>query len=258
MLSVVERHEYQQRILIPGFKPLLNKPIMSVLYDIDSTSLIATNMSARSIGLSGWEDSAGLSYQDVAGSETLLAVFKSAFQAPTNEAIHKYCTKIFRIQQQVYKQQIVINYIDILPYNDEFKYYYISCMPIFHPNGEVVALQSFANVGQFWGVQDQVSQLLGKKEALNTVSYHLTKREHEILFLLSNGVTQEEIGQILDISRGTVSNIISRQLCAKFGIERSNTKELSQIAVHAGIHKNMPSSLCRPNVIILNKDYVLC
>jgi len=113
VLSMVERHEYQQRILIPRFKPLLDKPIMSVLYDIDSTSLIATNMSARSIGLSGWEESAGLSYQDVASSERLLNVFKASFQAPTNEAVYKYCSKIFKIQQQVYKQQIVINYIDV-------------------------------------------------------------------------------------------------------------------------------------------------
>ena len=253
-LTPAERHIYQQQVLIPSFMPLLKQPIMSVLYDTDGTSLIATNASARSIGLSGWEESAGLSYRLTATSEKSLNVFKTVFHVPTNRIIKHYCNKIFQIQQQVFSKQKVINYVDLLPYNTGFKYYYISCLPVFHPNGEVIALQSFANEGKFWGVQDQVVRLLGKKSVELITSNDFTQREQEILFLLCYGATQEQIAQVLDINRSTVANIILKKLCAKFKIPGSNTKALTESALNFGLYKNMPPSLCRPCVIILNRD----
>ena len=90
-LTSAQRQDYQQHVLIPNFKYMLDKQIMSVLYDIDGTSLIATNLSARSIGLSGWEASAGLSYRQELNSSALQAVFKTAFQFSSHKAIHAYC-----------------------------------------------------------------------------------------------------------------------------------------------------------------------
>ena len=153
----------------------------------------------------------------------------------------------------VYALQQVVSYVDLLPYNDEFKYYYITCFPVFHPCGEVVAIQSLANEGKFWGVQNQVAELLGITHRVDLDKQKFTKREHEILFLLCYGATQDQIAQVLSISRSTVASIILKQLCVKFGISGSNTRQLSWAAMNAGFHQTMPKSLYRPCVIVLNK-----
>ncbi len=74
------------------------------------------------------------------------------------------------------------------------------------------------------------------------------------MFLLANGLVQEQIAQILKIHRSTVASIISNQLCIKFGVCGTNTKILSQIAIDYGYHLHLPESLCSPAIIILDDN----
>ena len=76
----------------------------------------------------------------------------------------------------------------------------------------------------------------------------------EILFLITNGATQEQISQILNISRSTVSMIIGNQICPKFNIPGANTKILLKEAINAGFYRHMPPSLWKPCIIVLNED----
>lgn len=107
------------------------------------------------------------------------------------------------------------------------------------------------------GFHEQLAGLLGdtKQRVYSSNNTIFTQREQEILFLLTYGVTQDQIAQILNVTRGTIANIISKQLCVKFGIQGSNTKILTQAAVNAGIHQKMPRSLIRPCIMILNTEF---
>ena len=254
-LTLEQRADYLEKVVIPNFKVLVNRDFCSVLYDTNGNSLIATDIAAKSIGLAGWEHSAGISYWE-ASNELLCDIFIEMYTAASSAGIRDYCRKVMRIQQYVHKQGTVINYIDLLPYKGQFKSYFVTLLPVYHPQGEIVALQSYAVECKFLGFHEQLADLLGKKEKVYSSSeIQFTAREQEILFLLTYGVTQDQIAQILNVSRGTVANIISKQLCVKFGIPGSNTKLLTEAAINAGAHQNMPQSLIHPCVMVLNSNF---
>ena len=69
--------------------------------------------------------------------------------------------------------------------------------------------------------------------------------------MFANGFTQSEVVQILNISRGSVANIVSEQICSKFKIAGSSTKLLIDKAITLGLNKTMPSSLYKPFIIVL-------
>jgi hypothetical protein len=82
----------------------------------------------------------------------------------------------------------------------------------------------------------------------------LPTRQHEILYLILQGIPQEYAAQILNIKRGTLARIISEQICPKFNIHGSNTKLLIEKAMQLGFHRYMPKSLWVPGVIILEEE----
>ena len=127
--------------------------------------------------------------------------------------------------------------------------------PIFHPNGEVVAIQSFAIECRFLGFIEQLNMLENDFSSAKKykASDKLSIREHEVGFLLSNGSTQDQISQILNISRNTVAAIIRNQLCPKFGMSGANTKLLANALISAGIQHNMPPSIWKPCIIVLEE-----
>lgn len=119
--------------------------------------------------------------------------------------------------------------------------------PLFFPDGEIACVRNTVTeykhvlpveygVGGGEGVQGKVT---------------LSKRQHEILFLLCFGYSQDQIAQTLNISRGTVSHIITETLCPKFGMVGSNTRELARCAILAGLHRQVPPGLLTPVVIRL-------
>ena len=141
----------------------------------------------------------------------------------------------------------------MLPYNNKFISYITTYFPIVHPNGEVVAIQSLSIKSYFFRFQNYIEDqnTSVRKKPFNQ---QFTNRELEILFLLTNGATQEQVTQILNISRGTVSAIIGNQICPKFSIVGSNTKILVTEAINAGLYRHMPESLWKPCIIVLNED----
>ena len=255
-LTSEQRYMDQQQVLIPDFKAMVDKNVASVLYDIDGISLIATNLAAGSIGLTDWSESHGLSYHGKKDSELMYKVFKNLYTKTSAANILDYFKKIAFLQESCYEKEIIINYIDLLPYGGKFKTYFMTLMPIFHQSGDVVALQSYAVECKFLGFQEQLADLLGNPgKTYSNVETSFTQREQEIMFLLTYGVTQDQIAQILNVSRGTIGNIISKQLCVKYGISGSNTRLLMQAAIEAGIHQHMPASLIRPCVMVLNAQF---
>jgi hypothetical protein len=254
MLSDYEKKEFTENILIPNFMHLVDQGIYSVLFDYELKIVVCTTLSAQSIGLERWEDARGLSFRNYADTNVAAKIFSGHYNEQLMESLHQYAKRIYEIQRLVFTSKNVISLIDLLPYGGKFTSYLVTYVPILHPSGEVVAIQSFAIQSRFFSHQDYLKVITDEKtheRYLN--SEKLTLREHEIMFLLANGVNQEQCSQILKITRSTIGNIIANQLCPKFGILGSNTKLLAQVALQHEFHQLVPSSLYRPYIVVLDE-----
>ncbi len=71
----------------------------------------------------------------------------------------------------------------------------------------------------------------------------LSTRQNDIVYYLLLGLTQKQIGEKLKISRGTVSKLISEQICPKFGLESGYTGVLLARLLGSAVKLRIPSSL---------------
>ncbi len=252
-----EIEKYLWQNIIPNFWPLLERNIYSVIFNRRHEFVICTNLSAASVGFDCWQDARGLSIKDHADGAAVRKVFGAAYTPEFAKSIHRYAETVCKLQDQVFSSGRVVSFMDLMPYRGKFLSYLITYTPIFHPSGAVIAIQSVAVESHFFSPQEFLLQALDEDEInLEDQKPELTQREQEIMFLLANGVTQEQMAQILNIRRSTIANIIAKQLCVKFGRAGSNTKDLMKIALQCDFHQKIPRSLYRPYIIVLNKNPV--
>lgn len=251
-----EIETYLWENIIPNFLMLVDKPIYSVIFNRYHEFVICTDLSARSIGFTTWQDLKGVSIQHHNNDELIHKVF-DVYTTEFAKYIHEYADRVCKLQDQIFATGKVISFIDLLPYGGKFSTFLINYIPIFHPSGEVIAIQSFAIESRFFSHQKFLLQLVDFDEiSLDNKKINLTQREQEIMFLLANGISQEQMAQILNIQRSTIANIIAKQLCVKFGLAGSNSKNLAKIALRCDFHQVIPRSLYRPFIIILNQDLI--
>ncbi len=254
-LTNKQYQDYLEHVVIPLFKRIIDKDFYSSIINHKFKMEICTTKSASSIGCSSWEEIRGLSYKNLERSTLAKKIFKDAYTAASREDIHIYAQKILTLQKRALQEQTIISYIDLLPYNGIYKSFQTIYVPLFHPSGVVVALQSYSLEFRFFNYQEYFHNFpIIQSHAQLNLEAEFSEREMAILFLLCNGASQEQIGQILNISRSLVASIISNQLCGKFNIAGSNTKILTQAAINAGIHRQMPPLLWKPCIITLGPD----
>ncbi len=249
-LTATERQDYINNVLVPWFKPLIEQPVYSCIYNDNLEVVICTQKSAQGLGLSKWEEVVGLGYKR--SSELARKICGAKYTDENQQEIIKYSQVILDLQAKVFQERQVVTFFDLLPYNSTFQSHIVIYTPIFHPNGEVVALQSFSHESKFFGFQEHffkmASEPLAKEYPLHK---DLSRREQEIMFLLANGLSQEHIAKTLGLSRSTIASIIANQLSEKFNIPGANTQLLSKIAIEAGYFQYIPESLYRPFVVSL-------
>lgn len=256
MLSIAEKKLFLDNVTIPHFLPNVDQKIYTVVFDYNYEIVICGNCSAQSIGFDTWQEAVGLSFSDYNNVELAAKIFNLQYNDSSSAHIHEYAKKIFEVQKRVFVDKMVVSFLDLLPYDGKLLSYLVTYVPVFHPSGEVVAIQSFAARSRLFSHQEYLSRLcdVGNGNPSGELQeYKLTIREHEIMFLLANGSSQEQISQILKVSRSTIANIIANQLCIKFGIFGSNTKLLTQKAFACNFHQVVPPSLYRPYIIILDE-----
>jgi len=246
--------EYFDQVVVPYFMGCINAPVYSTLINLKHEIVMCTNQTARSIGLTDWRQAVGISYKHYASIDKARYHFSDLYNRETAESIHLYAKKIFRIQQYVFKYGMAASFIDSLPYANGIKSYLLTFTPVFHPSGAIVALQTTALDYRLFSYQEHIKHLIPKLTSTISNQSSFSTREHEVLFLLTVGATQEQIAQILNVKRTTVAAIIRNQLCSKFGISGSNTKLITQIALDNGILRQIPRSLWRPSVITLEDN----
>lgn len=238
-----------------NFRQLINSPIYSCLFDDSYKLVICTNQSAKSLGFTCWEDAVGVNYSNESCLALAKVIFGNSYSDEHKEAIHKYAAMIFDIQKNVFLNRHVISFFDLLPYNNKFNSFLVTYIPILDKSEHIVAIQSYAIESKFFGFQEHFYTLyddaISKKIPPHQIE--LTKREEEIMFLLANGLNQEQIAQTLQVSRSTIATIIATKLSVKFNIPGANTSYLTKIAMEYGYFQHIPPSLFRPFVVPMIK-----
>jgi DNA-binding CsgD family transcriptional regulator len=82
--------------------------------------------------------------------------------------------------------------------------------------------------------------------------FNLTAKQHQVLFLLCNSFTQEEIAAILQVTRGTITRMIVDQIALKLGVSVANAYNVVQRAKQLGFQYITPNELFNDSIIILN------
>lgn len=263
MLSEQEYANYLQQIL-SIFKPAQHSPTYQSVIDKNHIIVFASDLASQSVGILNNQEILGFSFVNTEAileyfnKERLQEQLKNAYTENSQQDILNYCNKLVYLQKLALKKKKTIKFIDMLPYDNQLTAYMTTYNPIFHPSGESVAIHSSSiktYILRFQGhIQHPEKSGFDNMPNNNKSPRQFSQRELEILFLLSNGASQEQIAQILNIARGTVSAIITNQLCPKFSIAGANTKILIQKAIDGGYYRQMPASLWKPCLIVLNEE----
>ena len=256
-LTEQEGYDYINQYVLPAFQGMVTQDLLCTIYDWDGRVILGTTKSAQSIGLESWHDLRGYSYQTPNMEKAIL--FAKNKGLPLAQVLND-CQAIYELQQLVVKHKKPLKYLDLMPYNGEMLSYMVFLVPIFHPNGAVIAYQSITQEYMFYGIHDFLSTIQGsssiKKAPASSAlpSIKLAPRQREILFLISQGITQNIAAKILAIKRGSISKIISEQLCPKFAIDPPCTQILIKKAIALGFNKSIPNGLRRRHLIVLDSE----
>ncbi|MEN9946460.1 MAG: hypothetical protein RLZZ293_846 [Pseudomonadota bacterium] len=129
--------------------------------------------------------------------------------------------------------------------------------PIFHPNGEICGFnsRSYDYTRLFWG-----AELFGQDHTTdnkNLLELHsFTEKQRQVLFLLAINYTQDAIANILGITRGTISRIIS-QICRKLDLDFHSASFLLTTLGRRRILESLaiPELDFKPIIIILENTW---
>lgn len=252
-----EYKNYIYEKIIEQYSGLINKNVHSIIIDRNLKIVFASHCSAQSVGFECGDELVGVCFYDYDNPAILKKLFGEAYNEINHEIIVNYGKTLLELQQKVFNECLVVKFIDMMPYNNQFISYITTYFPIVHSSGEVVAILSTSiksYILRFQGHWERSDYISEYNEKFMDIKDKFSERELEILFLLSNGATQEQIAQILGVTRGTIATAVSNQLCPKFNIAGSNTKLLIRKAIQAGLYRKMPISLWHPCLIILNED----
>lgn len=257
-LSEQEKNDYIQNVVLENFKTLKHQPIFATLFGTSYGILDTTDETKRIFGLNS------LGLKDLNRERIMLACkiqMKQATGAITEwlDDIENICQKIIELLQIVISEKRSTNYISVITRQGKFTPRIINLLPIFHPCGEVVAVQSTSSEYKIFNVQEyfKIRPLqrwypLSLSNLAPEFPIKLTTRQHEIVYFLSHGFSQNDISYMLRIHRGTVSKIIADYLCPKFGLNDANTEKLLIKAKAMNYHKYLPVSFCQPCIISID------
>lgn len=247
-------NKFIQDVLLPYFETFRNTEIGISLCDLETRVIFATQDTAKKLNVS-MSYILRLSYKDVTAEQ----VRKICEVETTSEvnAILKASKQIVKLHQLAVERKSIISYIDFTPFKNYYHAYSIDLIPLSDYDGNVVAVQTVSSRFYFFGILDYLNALNNKHKSrllsAKASNFNLSDRQHEVLFLLSSGMSQNEIGVFLGIQRGSISRLVSR-LCEKFGISGISIDLLLKRAKKLRLHESIPKSLSLPRIIILDPE----
>ncbi len=246
---------------------LKDLPIMASIVDNSGTLIATTRYNAKLTGIDNPEQLIGVNFAALS-TEQIKWLMPDITEVEI-PLIHSGLAAQKRLLDILIQEKMPLSYINFMPYGGIRKPFLETAFPILDENLQAVGTKIVVTESSFYGQNEYFKELFRISSFHNKSHEHseirkptrpleirLADRQQEIVYLLSNGFAQSEVAQILNISRGSVANIVSEQICPKFNIAGSSTKILIEKAIELGLNKTMPSSLYKPFVIILNTDIV--
>lgn len=255
MLSEKEKLDYLYNMVIPIFEPLDKLDCRIAILDFHAQLCWMSEVFRELLGLD----------QEMVRSRynhnTVPKPFIEEFIAKHNISFEQFAGgigSVGAIIQKVIDTKTPANFVMLLPLHRSFHGYGRTAIPLVHPNGEVVGVQVTIHKFAFFGMQEFIS--LFNNGSFEPKRFHpetdsptkfynqlkLSPRQKEVLFLVSQGISQDYAAQILGIKRGTLSKIISDQICPKFNIFPPHYLKLLNIVKDHGLDKIIPDTFWRP------------
>lgn len=251
--------DYLQQEYLPTFIPNVYRDFYAIVWSVDDKVIAVTQKFAQACGFAYWEDMLGL----VLGAQSKLNFpLLKKFPADAIACLNEIFVAAAKLRAKVIHRRHPVVSIIIHPLSNLFDSALIlHHFPIYHPNGEVIAVRT--DVNRFDAIFSFKELLCCRNSAdleapsniihSNKLPLPLTNRQHEVVFLLAHGMTQNEVAKILKISRGSVARICTA-LSAKFALEQHSAITLVEAAREKNLHRYIPSSLCRLWVIELDNS----
>lgn len=98
MLTDQEKQKFIDESVLPNFRHLIDSNIYSVIFDFNYKIVIGTNLSVISVGCNTLEEMQGWSFANYANEELAQQIFGEHYTPQSQEYIHQYAEKIFRVQ----------------------------------------------------------------------------------------------------------------------------------------------------------------
>lgn len=116
--------------------------------------------------------------------------------------------------------------------------------PIWGETGKMVGIYAQAYDLTLFNLKAHLEpDISSQPENPSPLQKKLSPRQKEIAFLLAQGLRPNEICRVLQMTSGALSNIMSKQIAPKFGMEGVFINELIRRIKFAGIDKEIPDSL---------------
>lgn len=144
--------------------------------------------------------------------------------------------------------------LTILPVGYNLKWFYISIIPESNCNAGITFNRSPLPLAIFLKENYYIDEIKNKMSNFKISTFSdekliLSSRQHEILFLLSNKVTQTKIASCLNISRGTINTVLNR-VAGKFEMTSFNINDIIERSISLNINNLIPPSLVFPSIIV--------
>lgn len=238
---------FLQNCVIRSFEGTNKHDLSLAIYNKDGQVVFSTNQFCQELGINN--------------SEQLLN--KTLFEI--NDSEHA-CYERFNLQQDIITKQCEISYMLLVDGNKTANsdYKLIRHTPIFMPDGSVIGslekgyskdimFRNFAEI-----ITDEMHDItqVCPSHSKPLSHFKLTEKQHEIVFLLYLGLSQCEIAEILNISRGSVTKTIGRDINPKFNIEGNSSIYLMEKIIALNIRIDIPERFKKNKIIILERKLI--
>ena len=233
-------NKFLEKVVIPFYQAQSASLGNFILYDINQLVVLAADTVLAKLNFKAQEEIHGKNFSNF------------------NHIKPEFVLKLKEIFNRCLEQKKSINFIgiggQINPPNKHFhELVFQSYEPILDNNKSVVAILAkklpiiSSNLFNLF-----FPEYTGQVELLDkSLSEKLTSREFEIVYLLSNGLSQYEIAKKLQISRSTILKTLTEKIMPKFNLTIANSSKLICLAILAGFHSKIPKSLIAEQLIIL-------
>lgn len=251
-----EDKKYLDEIVIPYFSGFIHQNIDTGLFTPDGVIIASSIKGANNYGVDH-EELVGMSYYTM--DLDFIAKICESSEIEDLIGIASLFKKIGELNKIIAKEKKAVNYIDVIPYKSHYSATIVTHIPIINPiTNNVIATQAIGNNFYLYGIVDYINSIHKEQNLVPlkpfVANINLSPRQHEVLFLLTVGLSQLEIAKVLGITRGTVSSIITHQLSNKLGLLSTDTLKLVEMACNMGLDKYIPPSLYKPRIIILDDE----